>query len=452
MSKYTQRVSNLPFEFSNKLVTPWGGLRYVQEFMEHCGFRQKLRELEFHKPGSGAGANHFEYVESFLVSVILGAKRCSDAELLRLDEPIRVMFGWKKGMPDQSTLSRFFRKYDRHHSTDIFTELNKWWFSTIQKGYLTVDFDSTVITRYGEQEGVAVGYNPKKQGRGSHHPILAFVNELNMVAHATLRPGNAVSKSDFEPFLEQTIDIIGVDKIALARLDSGFYSNDVMTQFESKEIPYIIAAKFTSALVTRVIEKARWIKAKDGVEYRSIMYQAQGWKAARRIVVVRKNSELLANATGKTLFPEMDDYQKYRYSAYVTTAAISDDLVWEVYKHRAEAENQIKELKMEYGLDGFCFKDMAATEFAFRWVTVAYNLMNLFRITAYNSDVKHILKTMKFNCIAIGAYLVRHSRRTVLKMCVHEKRRSFFDQIFQRIIVYENPKVVTCEIAHLPIA
>ena len=57
--------------------------------MEHCGLRQKLRELEFHKQGSGAGANHFEYGESFLVSVILGAKRCSDADLLRLDEPLK---------------------------------------------------------------------------------------------------------------------------------------------------------------------------------------------------------------------------------------------------------------------------------------------------------------------------------------------------------------------------
>jgi putative ubiquitin-RnfH superfamily antitoxin RatB of RatAB toxin-antitoxin module len=79
-----------------------------------------------------------------------------------------------------------------------------------------------------------------------------------------------VSKSDFKLFLEQTIDIIGVDKIALARLDSGFYANDVMNQFESKEIPYIIAAKFTLALVTRVIEKAKWLKAKDRVEYRPL--------------------------------------------------------------------------------------------------------------------------------------------------------------------------------------
>ncbi len=67
----------------------------------------------------------------------------------------------------------------------------------------------------------------------------------------------------------------------------------------------------------------------------------------RRIEVVRKDSELLTNASGKTLFPEMDDYQKYRCSAYVTTVAISVYLVWEVYKHRAEAKNQIKEWKVE---------------------------------------------------------------------------------------------------------
>jgi hypothetical protein len=56
--------------------------------------------------------------------------------------------------------------------------------------------------------------------------------------------------------------------------------------------------------------------------------------------VVRKNSELLANTTGKTLFPELDDYQKYRYSANVTTAAISEDLVWEVYYNTPQLLDQ----------------------------------------------------------------------------------------------------------------
>lgn len=61
----------------------------------------------------------------------------------------------------------------------------------------------------------------------------------------------------------------------------------------------------------------------------------------------------------------MVDCHKYRHSAYVIIIAISDDLVWEVYKYKAEAENQTKELEMEYGLDSFCFKDIAAIEFAF---------------------------------------------------------------------------------------
>ena len=30
-------------------------------------------------------------------------------------------------------------------------------------GKLTIDLDSTVITRYGNQEGSAIGYNPKKK-------------------------------------------------------------------------------------------------------------------------------------------------------------------------------------------------------------------------------------------------------------------------------------------------
>ena len=43
--------------------------------------------------------------------------------------------------------------------------------------------NSTVMTRHGEQEGVARGYNPAKPGRVSHHPLMAFVSETRMVAN-----------------------------------------------------------------------------------------------------------------------------------------------------------------------------------------------------------------------------------------------------------------------------
>ncbi len=45
----------------------------------------------------------------------------------------------------------------------------------------TLDIDSSVFTRYGKQEGAQKGYNPRKPGRPSHHPLLAFVADVNMV-------------------------------------------------------------------------------------------------------------------------------------------------------------------------------------------------------------------------------------------------------------------------------
>jgi hypothetical protein len=38
-------------------------------------------------------------------------------------------------------------------------------------------FDSSVITRYGRQEGAVRRYNPTKHGRASHHPLIAFLGK-----------------------------------------------------------------------------------------------------------------------------------------------------------------------------------------------------------------------------------------------------------------------------------
>jgi hypothetical protein len=38
-------------------------------------------------------------------------------------------------------------------------------------------FDSTVLERYGKQEAVKRGYNPKKKGRGSHSPLLLSISK-----------------------------------------------------------------------------------------------------------------------------------------------------------------------------------------------------------------------------------------------------------------------------------
>ena len=45
------------------------------------------------------------------------------------------------------------------------------------KGYrkITLDLDSHVICVYGNQQRAALGYNPKKKGRKSYHPLLCLL-------------------------------------------------------------------------------------------------------------------------------------------------------------------------------------------------------------------------------------------------------------------------------------
>lgn len=78
-------------------------------------------------------------------------------------------------------------------------------------GPVTVDFDSTVITREGRQQGGVLGYNPNRRGRNSHHPLLAFVSETKMVANAWLRPGNTAASSNCEAFIDETFEHCSVD-------------------------------------------------------------------------------------------------------------------------------------------------------------------------------------------------------------------------------------------------
>lgn len=224
------------------------------------------------------------------------------------------------------------------------------------------------------------------------------------------------------------------ESIGLIRADSGFSSNRILNDLEQRQLDYIIAMPMKAGLVDAILNHRRWVSSKtQGVDLTSFSYQSKGWGKSRRIVVVRKDTEKLPNSGGKTLFSQQDDYLRYRYSAFVTTSSLSDELVWIAYKHRAEAENQIKELKYEFGMEGFCFQQIHATEFAFRWVMMAYNLMSYVRNAIAVSKVKHTLSTLKFRCIAIGAYLVSSGRYKKLMLAATGSKRDYIESLFENI-------------------
>ena len=419
----------IDFEYSNKSVTAHGGMSLMKRFLDRTEIINKINSLGILEPGSNAGYSVSEMFTSFFVSVWLGANRFAHTSILQHDKVLQRIFGLNRA-PSNDTYRRFFQKFDFELSTNAFFELYSWMFSQLKLDNYTLDVDSSVWTRYGKQQGSKKGYNPKKRGRLSHHPLIAFVAELKMVANFWLRPGNSNTSNNILAFLQETFDVLKGKTIGLFRADSGFYSKDVMEWLEDKQTDYVIAVKMYPNLRDEFKENAKWVEHANGIWVGELMFKAENWDKARRIVIVKQQVDLRPKAPGKLLFPDDEIYRNYRYTAYVTNSKLSSVLVWELYRQRGDAENRIKELEYDFGADNFCMQDFYATEAALRTVMLSYNLMALFKLTVLQQKVNQRLTTVRLNCFSIGSWIVKSGRKEILKMSVSLKKRVWMDGLF----------------------
>jgi len=430
-------VNEIRIEFTDKKVTAWGGMKLMKNMLEGIGIKKFMAALYLPEKGSNRGYEAIQIIECFWTSIWIGAGRFSHSAYLRYDQVLKEIFGWKQA-PSQSTYSRFFQKFSWKRNTEVFVPLQKWFIDNLKIKNITLDFDSSVMTRYGEQEGSKVGYNVNKPGRASHHPLMAFIAETRMVANAWLRPGNTVALSNCRAFMEETFELLRDKKVGLVRADSGFYAHDFLSYLEKeKQINYIIAVKMYPTIKRELGALEGWIRLKDGMEIGEFEYQSPEWKTPRRMVAVRKNIEILTKATGKLLLFD-EPIGKYRYSLYVTNLDLPAEQIWLSYKDRADAENRIKELKYDFGLDSFCMDKFWATEAAFRMIMVAYNLMSLFRQIVLKSKSQATLSTLRFKCFALGSWISKHAGKTTLNISAIGEKRKWLDGLFD--IIKQNDK------------
>lgn len=434
-------MHELAHEFTSKKVSPWDGLKFFQQTYERSGVREDLLEAALPEGGSNRAYSAIDLVEGLLVSTVLGSRRMAHTGMLRTDEVIAQMFNWKDGMASQSTFSRFFRKFTTEGNDAMFTTLMRKWWDRMIIEKVTIDIDSTVITRYGEQEGAKVGYNPKKNGRASHHPLMAFCDELKMVVNGWMRPGNTHDAGDIDHFLAQLLLIIPAKRIGLLRGDSGFYGDPFMSALEQEKVPYIIRGRLTSALLTKIVGVKEW-HHNDAVfknaQYAELRYKATGWSKGRRAIVVRRPRQDRSGTP--VLFEGEAMHKDHDIAVYFTTSELSASKVHSLYNQRGDSENRIKELKYDYGMDGFAFQDIAATEAVFRFILLTYNIMALFKQKVMtNSRVQHQLSTIRFQCIAIGSYLVKNGRNKVMKLSAQGRRRHFLEHFFDQVELLKPP-------------
>lgn len=429
-----QAFEAFDLKYTTREITAWGGLALLKRMLDGMGLRQAIESWALPAPHSNRGYAPMQLIEQMIVSIWCGAARFVHADITRLDRTLARLFGWNRAAGHKAIV-RLFQRFTQLDANRLQTSSYCWLFQKLALGSITLDVDSTVLTRWGHQiEGSAKGYNPKHHGRHSHHPLLAFVADWRLVANLWLRPGSSHSANNAQAFLEATLVNLGNTRVGLFRADSGFYDKDIVCWLKDKQIAHIISAKLTTALQQAIVDNCRWQEVSNGIQVAELGYQPHNWEQAVRFVVVRQHIARTQGAVGKTLslFADDPDLQGWRYGAMVTDLTLPALEVWRLYRGRADCENRIKELKADFGLDSFVLRDFWATEAALSVAMLAYNLMSVFRHAVLRQKVHQTLATLHHTVLAVGAYWDKPSenKKPALRLAIAKKRRSWFEGLW----------------------
>ena len=181
---------------------------------------------------------------SLLYGMFLGYPRPGQMEIFSTDKVFQKVAGLGS-FPVQSTISRFLSSLkvwcvasDCFFEWGLFDEVS----GRVSKfTCLTLDLDSHVVTAYGKQQRAGRGYNPKKKGRRSYHPLLCFIGETRDYLAGMWRSGKHHTSYQAIPFLKGVLKKLPahIRKIRL-RADSGFFDLAFLKLLVKRSIEFYI--------------------------------------------------------------------------------------------------------------------------------------------------------------------------------------------------------------------
>ncbi len=391
----------------------------IQRFCNRLRLRWLLQK-HVGEPGRTGVYRSADLLLVLMFAIIMGLRRINRTDILQYNGTFLDMLGLKR-FPDQSTLRRFLirlppptiRRLARLHDSlraQLFALPH-------ERSSLTFDVDSTVLVVYGRAEGARIGYNPKKRGRRSYHPLLCYESHFQEFWHGSLRPGNASSSSGILRFvaicLAKVPSQIARSRIRF-RMDSGFYSRRVCALLEREGCGYVIVAREYSTIKKRA----------RGCRFQAV---GQGWEVgefrekvhhldscARRFVVIRRpipNDP--ADAQQLTLFQD----RKYAYHVFVTNLDLSPWRIYLFYRPRATIEKNIRELQYDFSITKIPTHHWIANVAYFQLLLFASNLVHWFkRLCLPPEQHTATVDTIRSDFIVLPARLVREANRNVVKL------------------------------------
>ena len=185
-----------------------------------------------------------------------------DSRYYRDDPMVQRLLGLKR-LPDVATVSRTLAGMDnqcvdnlrRFNRQQVLTRLDE-----LGLPRITLDFDGTVLSTGRFAEGTAIGYNRKKKGQRSYYPLFCTVAQTGQVLDVWHRPGNVHDSNGAQAFIlacVREIRAILPHCIIEARMDSAFFSDEIVSMLDSQGVEFSISVPFERFTVLKALVENR---------------------------------------------------------------------------------------------------------------------------------------------------------------------------------------------------
>jgi hypothetical protein len=422
---------NLKITFTCKNITHFAGLFLLQRFLQKIQLRSLLsRHISFSQRN-----NRFSVAEELMALIFpisLGINRIEATHLLKQNGVFQYLTGLP-AYPNPTTLRRFLLRmtplalprFRKLHDRLLLSMILKP--KPPQK--IVFDLDSTVLVLYGKKELANIGYNPKKKGRPSYHPLLCFNGISKDFWHGELRPGNVHTATGTIDLLKASFSKVPNSvKRVFIRADKGFFDHKIVEYIESKRAFFAIVARLTKP-IKRKLSGLSYRVFSSGIATAEFMYQPNNWGKACRFIVIRR--PVPEDPTEQlTLF----SMGKYSYQVIMTNMKLTPIFLWRFYNGRASVELIIKELKGDYPLAKIPSKHYAANEAYFHILLFSYNLINWFKRLCLPKEFHNMtLNTLRHRFLIIPGVLTRTNNRPLLKLPSNYLYQNTFENALKKI-------------------
>jgi hypothetical protein len=343
--------------FEEHRLTSFSGLVVIEKLMARLGVRKQIADNCRHLKQTRS-YRHSTIMELLIVHVLLGFRKLREVQAYAHDPLVKLCLRLKR-LPGVSTISRMLPEFDEK-TLDASYEMNRLMILRRLKETgvrrVTMDFDGSVQSTRRHAEGTAVGFNKKKKGARSYYNLYCTIAQVGEVFDVLHRSGNVHDSNGAIAFACRCIQTVraalpGV--VIEVRMDSAFFSEEMIKALERSDAEYTISVPFERFVELKNIIEARtfWWWLRKELAYFEKRWKPKSWNRRARFLFIRKRVKVQHKEPIQLDFFLPDDHN-HEYKVIITNKKACARKVVRYHEGRGYQENIFSELKslgaMEY--------------------------------------------------------------------------------------------------------